>query len=162
MESDTKYTLDEAQLQLARQTNGETWKLLEKENLSQDEKDLLLYTAFASAYHWNSTGNLINKQRAEWLISRSYSQLEMGDSALLHAKRCFELTQVEQLEFQDFDYAYASEAMARSYALLGETDNASLHYDKALDFGQKIAGEKDRELFMGDLQAGNWNGFAAK
>jgi len=48
MNSEAKYTLSESHLLFAKQTNGETWQLLEKDSLSGDEKDLLLYTAFAS------------------------------------------------------------------------------------------------------------------
>jgi len=97
---------------------------LEQDVLSDEQQDLLLYTAFASSYHWNSVGDLVNKQRGEWLISRAYSKLAMGESALFHAKKCFNLTQDKSTNFQDFDYAYASEAMARSYAVKGESDNA--------------------------------------
>ena len=157
--SDAKYTLEESHLLFARQANGETWKLLERNDLSQDEKDLLLYTAFASSYHWANVGNVVNKQRGEWLISRASSKLEMSESSLFHALKCYEITRSESAEFQDFDIAYANEALARSYALNGETNKAQCYYDRALKSGKEISNEKDRDLFMGDLKGGNWGGF---
>ncbi len=157
--SDAKYTLNESHLLFARQANGEAWKLLERGNLSQDEKDLLLYTVFASSYHWAIVGDVVNKQRGEWLISRAYSKLEMNESSLFHALKCFEITHSESAGFQDFDFAYADEALARSYALNGETGKAQRYYDRALKSGMKISNEKDRDLFMGDLKSGNWGDF---
>jgi len=159
MDSNAKYTLSEAQLLFAKQANGETWKLLEKEDLSEAEQDLLLYTAFASSYHWNSVGDMVNKLRGEWLISRAFSHLKRGESALFHANRCFALTQSQPSTIKDFDFAYASEAMARSFALVDDFNNAEPHYKKAIQLGNKILNEKDRELFIADLQGGYWNGF---
>jgi len=162
MNSDTKYTLVESHLIFAKQTNGETWKLLEKDNLSGDEKDLLLYTAFSSSYHWASVGDIVNKQRGEWLISRAYNKLAMSESSLFHALRCFEITQDEHAEFKDFDYAYANEALSKSYALTGETDKAQSYYVKAVELGNSISSEKDRKIFMVDLKSGDWNGFVPR
>lgn len=159
MKSEEKYTLDESHLIFAKQTNSETWKLLEKDILSRDERDLLLYTAFASSYHWASAGEIINKQRGEWLISRAYSKLKMSESSLFHALKCYQITQNGQADFQDFDYAYANEALARSYALNGETEKAQSYYDRAVETGNEITNAKDREIFMDDLKAGNWNDF---
>ncbi len=154
------YSVDEAQLLFAKQANGETWKLLQKEFLSPEEKDVLLYSAFASAYHWNQIGTLINKQRGEWLIARTYARLGMGQSALLHAQKCLYLSETPGENFQDFDHAYAFEAMARSYALLNDIPHASEYYQQAKIAGESIQNEQDRQLFMNDLNSGNWNGFS--
>jgi len=160
MKSEIKYTLNESHLLFAKKANGETWQLLEKETLSEEEKDLLLYTVFASSYHWAFAGEVVNKQRGEWLISRAYSKLEMSDACLFHAKKCLKCTQDETANFMDFDYAYANEALSRSYALLGRIDKAQFYYDKAINIGKKISNEKDRKLFIDDLKSGNWNEFA--
>ena len=159
MNSEKKYSLDEAHLLFAKRANGETWKLLQKDNLSPEEKDEILYAAFASAYHWQRAGTLINKQRSEWLISRTYARLGMGQSALFHAEKCLHLTEISGANFKDFDYAYAFEAMARSYALIKDFKNADEYYKKAKLAGEDIKNEKDRQLFMTDMNGGNWNGF---
>ena len=159
MNSEKKYSPDEAHLLFAKQANGETWKLLQKDNLSPEEKDVMLYSAFASAYHWQHTGTLINKQRGEWLISRTYARLGKGQSALFHAEKCLHLTEISGTNFKDFDHAYAFEAMARSYALIKDFENAAEYYKKAKLAGEDIKNEKDRQLFMTDMNGGNWNGF---
>ena len=151
-------SFEEAQLHFAKQANGEAWELLQKDTLSPEEKDLLLYAAFASSYHWHHAGELVHKQRGEWLISRSYSKLKMGPSALYHAKKCLGLTENSPAKLQDFDHAYAYEAMARSYAFIPDFEQASAYYTKAKLAGKQIQNEKDRQLFMADLKSGNWNG----
>ena len=159
MNSEKKYSPDEAHLLFAKQANGETWKLLQKDHLSPDEKDVMLYAAFASAYHWQRAGTLIHKQRGEWLISRTYAKLGMGQSALFHAEKCLHLSEISGTTFKDFDYAYAFEAMARSYALIKDFKNAAKYYKKAKLAGEVIKNKQDRQLFMTDMNGGNWNGF---
>jgi len=107
-------------------------------------------------------GDIVNKLRGEWLISRAYNKLAISESSLFHALKCFEFAQDEHAGFQDFDYAYANEALSKSYALIGDTDKAQSYYDKALELGKRISNEKDRDIFMGDLRSGNWNGFVPK
>ena len=88
--------------------------------------------------------------------------MEMSESSLFHALKCYEITRSESAEFQDFDFAYANEALARSYALNGETGKAQRYYDSALESGMDISNEKDRKLFMGDLNSGNWGSFVPR
>lgn len=154
-----KYTLNSSHLIFAKKINGETWSLLQKQNLTPEEKDTLLYSAFASAYHWSIAGTLINKQRAEWLISRAYTKLGKGNSALFHAMNCMNITKQEGVSLKDFDYAYAHEALARSYALVKDNKSASKHYNKAKIAADNIRRQEDRKLFLSDLRDGNWNGF---
>ena len=154
-----KYTLNSSHLIFAKKINGETWSLLQKEHLTPEEKDTLLYSAFASAYHWSIAGTLIHKQRAEWLISRVYTRLGKGNSALFHAMKCMNITKQEGLSLKDFDYAYAHEALARSYALIEDYNSASKHYNRAKLAADNISREEDRQLFLSDLRDGNWNGY---
>lgn len=155
-----KYSIDEAHLVLAKRTNGEAWKLIQNEELSEKEQSLLLYTVFASAYHWTFVGTEVHLQRAEWLISKAYSRLGKGRDALIHAKRCLELTTIGGSGFEDFDYAYAHEAMARAHALNGDFQDASYYYKKAKAYANAIVAIENRRLFLSDLKDGNWNGFS--
>ena len=152
-------TLHEAHRDFAKQTNGRAWELLQRENLSDEEKDELLYAAYASAYHWLNAGTVVNRQRGEWLISRAYSKLGNGSMALNHAKECLALTDSNNPEFQNFDLAYALEAMARAHALLHNTMEATKFYRQAIAASNSIAKEEDRTLFLNDLRDGNWNAF---
>ena len=105
-------------------------------------------------------GTSLNIQRAEWLISRAYIKLNNGSAALVHAKKCQELTNKGISGIKDFDFAYAYEAMARAYALIGDFKNASIFYRKANESAKSIANQEDKKLFLSDFNSGNWNGFS--
>lgn len=59
------FTLAEAQLELAKTTNGRVWKLFEKPDRTEDENDELVHAAHASAYLWLQVGTAVHWQRAE-------------------------------------------------------------------------------------------------
>lgn len=159
MSKENMHPLHEAHREFAKQTNGKAWELLQKENLSEDEKDELIYASYASAYHWSNVGTVVNRQRGEWLISRAHSKLGNGSMALSHAQKCFELTDSNNPEFQSFDLAYAMEAMARAHALQNNATEATNFYRKAIAAANMIVKEEDRTLFFSDLRGGNWNTF---
>ena len=57
---------------------------------------------------------------------------------------------------QDFDWAYAYEAVARAAALAGKLDKAKKYHDLAEKAGEAIADDENKKIFAGDLQGGNW------
>ncbi|MFW9874344.1 MAG: hypothetical protein ACFFG0_14660 [Candidatus Thorarchaeota archaeon] len=70
----------------------------------------MIHTVHASRYHWGilvseGKSTQLNLQRAEWIISRVYSVLGKGESAIYHAKMCLEIT--EKNNIGDFDLAFA-------------------------------------------------------
>jgi hypothetical protein len=83
-----------------------------------------------------------------------FAVLGKGDLALEYAKKTLRLT--EEHGFDDFDLAYAYEAMARAYAALGNSDDCKLWHAKATEFGKLIKGEEDKKYFEGDLASGPW------
>ena len=95
-----------------------------------------------------------NEQRGEWLISRVFSILEKGKTALFHAENTLALA--EKYELKDFDLAYAYESLARSYAALKNKGESKVWYEKAKQAGELISDNKDKEIFNGDLKAGPW------
>ena len=156
------YTINEAHKAFAAGINGRVSQLLQKKSLAQDEKDELLYAVNASAYHWLRVGTVIEKLRAEWLITKVHSELGYKAGALRHAQRCFELTEANKTKVKDFDIAYSLEAMARAHALNDEFKEANTYYQMALDKAKQMTKDEDKKLFMGDLKGGNWNGFSPK
>lgn len=148
----------EDHLKLAKQLNGRVWELLQSDSLTQDQQDEMRYAAYASCYHWLNAGTAANHQRAEWLISRVHIRVNEPASALRHASRCLALTEAHSSEMEDFDVAYAFEAMARASALAGNLDSARRYYGNAEETGAKIRDDEDREIFMNDLRIGEWFG----
>ncbi len=154
MESEKTYSLTQAHQHFAVTCFNQCWQLLEKNERTTEENELLTHLGHASLYHWLQIGKPINKQRGEWMLARIHTVLENKELALLHAKNCLNLTQ--EYHFIDFDLAYAHESMARAYALNGNTTTSKHHYEAALNAAKQIAKDEDRNLFFEDLKGGNW------
>lgn len=160
MSEEKKLTLTDAQLRFAKSAFNSIWELLDKTDRSpRDEEDMLL-GAFASLYHWKQVGTDVNLQRGYWMLSRVYQVLNQGETALEWALKCQEITENNPAEMEDFDLAFAQEALARAYALAGDLDRAKEHYDLAADLGKKIEDPEDRKIFMKDLMGGDWHQFS--
>jgi hypothetical protein len=95
-----------------------TWTLLEQEERTGREDDLMVHAAHASRFHWEAIGAPVNHARGEWQLSRVYAVLGRAEPALHHARRCLETC--ERHGIADFDLAYAYEAMARAHAVGGD------------------------------------------
>jgi len=153
-----KYTLEEAHRRFAKSCNTRVWELLDKTPRTPAENEDLLLTAQASLYHWQQLGAALNIQRGHWLLSHVCVVLHEPSGAMKHATRCIELTKAHMSEMKDFDIAYAFEAMARTYAQLGDLMNAKEYYDLALRVGHAIKDPEDKQIFMGDFSKGEWYG----
>lgn len=158
MQEVEKYSLEEAHLRFAKQSHGETWEMLGKERRSQEDNLRMIRAAQTSLYHWLQVGTVLNEQRGEWLLARVYNVLGMVDLALLHAERCLRLTEANPEQMQDFDLAFAYEGIARAYALGGNPVEAKKYLQLAQVAGEAIVDPEDKEIFMGDLNGGEWYG----
>ena len=156
MGEDKKYTLDEAQLVFAKSSFNSIWPLLDKPDRTLDEDRDMLLAAFTSLYHWRVVGTAVQEQRGSWMIARVNQVLGRAEDALEWALRCYEITEANPAEMKDFDLAYAEEGLARAYALSGDDDKAQKHKQKAVELGDKIKDPEDKEIYLGDLQGGNW------
>lgn len=152
------YTIDEAHKHFAISTNGLVWKLLEIKERNKSDEELMIHAAHTSSYHWLQVGTGLHHQRAEWLLSHVYAELGIVAASHKHAKRCLELTEDHMELMQDFDIAYAHEALARANALSGNVQEAMMYIRKAEVSGQAIAKDEDRKIFLADFNGGNWYG----
>lgn len=158
MEETKTLTLEEAHKHFAKSINGRVWDLLQKSTRSPQEDEEMLHAAHACTYHWRFVGTAVHQQRGEWLISHVHVALGHANEALRHAERCFEITQANKELMQDFDIAYAFEAIARAQAMLGDEKIALQFYDLAQQAGNAIADAEDRSIFRGDFHGGDWFG----
>ena len=158
MTEEKTYTEQEAHRHFAASFNGQVWGLLEKTDRTQDDDELMLLSAYASCRHWLEVGTGAHHQRAEWMIARVYSELGVGEAALRHARRCQELTEQHADLLEDFDQAYAYEALARANAVAGNQAEARKYLGLAEEAGQAIADEESKKFFVGDLNSGDWHG----
>jgi len=136
--------------------NQQTWALLEKSDRNERDDQRMVAFAKASLYHWQHSPNFqpVNEQRGYWLISRVYAVLGKGDKALSYAETCWAIT--EKHDLKDFDLAYAYEALARSYAALGQSENMNKYFTLAKEAGNQIANSEDQSYFMSDLLSDPW------
>ena len=146
---------------LAKHTFNKTWDYLDKKDRTEEDNLNMIHTVHTSRYHWgvlvsNGKGGPINLQRGEWIISRVYITLERGEAALYHAKKCLELTEKNKIE--DFDLAFAYEAMARAFALLKDKKEFDKYNNLAIKAGEKIKKKDDKDYFFGELEGGLWFG----
>ncbi len=125
------------------------WTLLEKPDRTKEEDEEMVHAAHASRWHWSVVGAPLNFARGEWQISRVYAVLGRGEPALVHALRCLEICQEHTMG--DFALAYAFEALARAWSVLGSAEEARRYLDLAREAGARIEEADDRELLLKDL-----------
>ena len=158
MADQDKYTLDQAQLVLAKKIHGETWRLLDNQARTDEDDVRMLAAAYASYYHWLNVGTVVNKQRGLWLLARVYNVLGNAGSSVEYAMRCLELTKQFKDEMEDFDIFYAYEGIARANALAENHDTALKYYDLAAEAAEVVKDKEDKELVLADLEGGDWFG----
>jgi len=137
---------------LAAQLFNETWRLMEQENRTREDDDRMIHAAHASRYHWGQVPEATpaNLARGEWQISRVYAVLHRSEPAVYHAQRDLDICKENGID--DWDLAFAYEALARAHAVAGEAGKA-LHYtDRALAAANDITDEEDRTLVLADLE----------
>jgi hypothetical protein len=144
------------------QLNNAMWEAIEDEDLGAHsptlEKERLLYSAYASAYHWRNVGNAANIARGEHLISRMAARLGEIDLAVRHARRCLELIEAHPEVMEDWDLPFAHEALARALAGSGDLRGARAHFETAVELTADVSGDADRAIIEGELDRGPWFG----
>jgi hypothetical protein len=122
-----------------------TWDLID----SRADDDLMLHTAHASAYHWSQVPEVgaENRARAHWLVSRVSALAGLPDAARRHAEAC--LRWCDEHDLQDWDRAFAYEALARAAQVAGDHGAVDWHIGQARSV--PIEDDEDRELLERDL-----------
>jgi len=89
-----------------------------------------------------------NRAIGEWQISRVYSVVALGESALHHGRLCLEHCDSDAL--RPFLKACAHEAMARALSL-SDKATARIHYQAAGDLVETIEDQEERNILQSDL-----------
>jgi hypothetical protein len=125
------------------------WDLLDQEDRTSEEDDRLIHAAHGSRYHWGEIGTPLEFERGEWQISRVYAVLDRPHAAIYHAHRCLSLCEAN--EIGDFDLAFAYEALARAYAVIGDVAMSEEYETLAEQAAEQIDDEGNQEYFLGEL-----------
>ena len=158
MSEETLFTESEAHRHFAIKYNGRCWELLEKSDRSREENEILIEAAHASLAHWREAGTGVQHQRGEWMLARTYVVVGIAEAAVYHADRCLALAKEHRDLMEDFDWAYAYEAVARANAIAGNRERANEYLELATRAGKAIADAQSKEIFAGDFDGGDWAG----
>ena len=135
--------------QLGVELFNRTWTFLERPERTPADVDAMLHAAYASRYHWSQASEEAKHQaRGEWLLARVLAVAGLGGSAVFHAERCHDWC--GRGEVEDWDLAFAHEALARAHAAAGNAEEAERHKRLARELGDAIADPEDREQFDRD------------
>jgi hypothetical protein len=141
--------------------NNEVWDLL-ADGVGPDspveDRERLLYGAYAAARHWLEAGTAANRARAEHLISRVATALGEQAVALRHARRCLELVEAHPDVMADWDAPFAHEALARALAGSGDLAAGAEHRATAARLAQGLSDPEDRKVLDGELRRAPWFG----
>jgi hypothetical protein len=150
--------VDMAQMHMKMGTDyfNQSWELLDKPDRTKEDEDMLINMAHASMFHWMQVGKPVNMLRGEWLLAHVYTILKHKEEALYHAKNT--LDWAKKAKAEDWDLAYAYEAMARAQALNGNKEEFKKYYQMAMDAGKKIKEEGDKKQFDKDMNDNYWFG----
>ena len=139
----------EVQGSLAADLFNYCWNLIEKEDRTERETDLMIDAAHASRFFWEAVGEPVHHARGEWQISRAYAVAHRPEPALHHARRCLAICETHGIGA--FDLAYAYEALGRAYVLAGDRPEALRSVAQARAAADRIDDEEDRELLLADV-----------
>jgi len=104
------------------------WDHLEMKARTREQSREMLHLAHASRYHWGLVGTPRNRAVGEWQLSRVYAELGEPRLALLFAKSCMQVCRSQHLTEL---LPTANEAVARAYAVAGDSKNARRYLAKA-------------------------------
>jgi hypothetical protein len=126
-----------------------TWTLMEKPDRTPAEDALMIHMAHASAYHRLQVGAPENTARSHWQCSRVYTLLGRAEPALYHARLVLDVC--ERHGIGDFDLAFAYEALARAFAVAGNSAESASWLGRARAASAGIADDEDRQTLLSDL-----------
>jgi hypothetical protein len=137
--------------------NIETWGLLQKQTLTDDDVDQMIATAYASNYLWEKSGlgTKIHQARGHWLISRVMCVAGDAKLAQRHSILCSRYT-AEAADREDFDEVYAAEAEARVAAMQHDQNKARALRSKAEAMAATVKDDESREITIGDIKSDPW------
>jgi hypothetical protein len=138
--------------QLGVDLYNSSWALMDKPDRTREEDDELLHHAHASMHHWLKAPECEPKNRArgEWLCSRAYAVLGRAEPALHHAQRSLEICEQHPDNVEDWDLAFAYEALARANRVAGNEDAARRFEQRGRELADAISDPEDKEIVLKD------------
>ncbi len=111
--------------------------LMEQENRTEQEDQLMLDAAYAAKEFWLKAGNWVNEERAEYLLAMVYNKVGKYDEALGYAGQAIEVIQKNGEEVvgeEVVDEAFINLSIAISF----KGQNKRKGYDKAIERANEL------------------------
>ncbi len=156
--AEAPFEVDKAHRWFGIDLNNSTMDALEAGLVTPASREPYIHAAHASCYHWMQVGTVANHARGEFVVASVYAAAGLGEAALRHARRCLELIKANSDQMEDWDYAFAYDALARAYAAAGEMDAARKAKGQAQGAGDAIGDAEDRKIFLSWFRSGEWHG----
>lgn len=130
---------------------NKTWELLDNKSRSEGEKQRMIHIAHASLWHWMNAPECTptNLSIGYWQVSRVYAEAAEPENAVKYGNICLHVSKDDTVG--PFYKAYAHEAIARGFLLMGKRDMALLHLQEANKYMPQID-EKDGVYLVKDLE----------
>lgn len=130
---------------IAIESFNHTWDIIDKPEKSADDLLEMIKAAHASLYFWQLVEDHTptNLSIGYWQLSRVYALAGDGTSAILHGKKCVEISLDHTID--TFYLAYAYEALARGFILEKKYEIAKTNIQKAREV---LTDSKETELNM--------------
>ncbi|WP_088042333.1 hypothetical protein [Bacillus sp. EAC] len=134
---------------------NKVWDLLDSENRTESESEEMVHLCHSSFWHWTKVEDHTPKNLSigYWQLSRVYAVINQGDSALLYAKKCMEISHASEIE--PFYVAYAYEAAAREYLVLNQHNESFEAKSKSLEYASQVIDEESKGWLIKDLNSIN-------
>jgi hypothetical protein len=126
-----------------------TWDLLDKSDRTPRENDEMLAATFASLWHWLQRPDATDLKLSigYWQVSRVFAVLGDGPNAVAWGEKCLAVSHNQP----PFYLAYAHEAIARGYRVLGEEAKKQEHLAAARKLTENVEEPGERSAVEGDL-----------
>ncbi|MEX0863439.1 MAG: hypothetical protein WD269_01025 [Acidimicrobiia bacterium] len=125
------------------------WELLDADNLTREQEEEMLSSAFAQRYHWYVVGEPRNWAIADWQVSRVAAVLGYAELAARFGERSLEIATEHGLD--PFVVGFAHEAIARAAAEVDDIETFTEHLELAKSMLAEIDDPEDRETLEADL-----------
>jgi hypothetical protein len=149
VENPTSADLETWHRTFAPRAFNQTWSLLDIEDPTREEEEVMLAATFAQRYHWYEVGSARQRAIADWQVSRVASVLGYAELALRFGERSLAICLDNDLDA--FVTGFAHEAIARAAAEVDDVDTFTQHLETAKEKLLEIDDAEDRDVLEADL-----------
>ncbi|MEM1050185.1 MAG: hypothetical protein AAGL24_28785 [Pseudomonadota bacterium] len=125
---------------VAVESDKAAWTLVERGDLSNNERMQLLTFASVARFHWSAVGDPSTRAHAEMLFSLALSRVGDGTHALEAARSAYEY--FDENAADDWERAFAHAALAHAYHCTQDATRHRMHHQAADRLGSGLVDGK--------------------